>query len=653
MAGAYVSNMAQYNKMYRQSLDEPEKFWGMMSKDFYWKEMWHTLNEVNFDYTKGPVSIKWFLGSKTNLAYNALDRHIEAGKGDNIAFYWEGNDDESRAYTYNEVYEMVCKFANVLKSKGIKKGDTVAIYLPMVVELPVAMLACARIGAVHSVVFGGFSADALASRVADCKARVLVTADGVMRAKKLVNLLDIVDNADKILKADKEANHKLDSIIVVERNSKAGPLKEQHEPWNKLMAGASADCPVEWMDAEDPLFLLYTSGSTGKPKGVLHTTAGYMVWSATTFKYVFDYRPGDVYWCTADCGWITGHSYITYGPMINGATQVLFEGVPTHPTPARCWEIIDKYKVNQFYTAPTAVRSLMSFGEQYPEGHSLKSLRVLGSVGEPINPEAWRWYSKHVGRGQCSISDTWWQTETGGHMITPLPGATPQKPGFATKPFFGVEPAILDPDGKEQDGACAGYLTIKRSWPGQLRGIYGDQERFEKTYFQLFNGANEMISKDKYITGDACRRDKDGYYCITGRIDDVINVSGHRIGTAELESALSQFEHCVEAAVVGFPHPIKGEAIYAFVTLEQGYEMTPEVQKALKQVVRSEIGAFAAPDKIQFAPALPKTRSGKIMRRILRRIAAGVTDVSEFGDISTITDPSIIDELLENAKHAS
>jgi len=655
MAGAYVTSMDEYDKMYRQSLDEPEAFWSKISDDFHWEKRWDTLNDVNFDNAKGPVSIKWFLGAKTNLAYNALDRHVLNGKGDTVAFYWEGNEPtESIKYTYAELLDKVKRFANVLKSKGVGKGDNVAIYLPMVAELPIAMLACARIGAVHSVVFGGFSAEALASRVIDSKAKVVVTADGTMRGKKLIDLLNIADKAMALV--DKSGEHKVSSVIVVERkpNDDAPKLQEgKHEAFTKLVEAASNECDVEWMDSEDPLFLLYTSGSTGKPKGVIHSTAGYMVWSATTFKYVFDYKENDVFWCTADCGWITGHSYLTYGPMINGATQVVFEGVPTYPTATRCWDIIDKYKVNQFYTAPTLIRSLMSFGTEVLKPYSLDSLRVLGSVGEPINPEAWRWYSKHIGKDKCPIVDTWWQTETGGHMITPLPGATPQKPGWATKPFFGVEPCVLGPDGEELEGECEGYLAMKRSWPGQLRGVYGDQQRFEETYFQLFNAAGKKISNDKYIAGDACRRAADGYYCITGRIDDVINVSGHRIGTAELESALVQFEGCTEAAVVGYPHPIKGESIYAFVTLAEGAEMTPDIVKGLKMIVRTEIGAFAAPDKIQWAPGLPKTRSGKIMRRILRKIAAGTTDKEEFGDISTLAEPKVVDELLEKAKTAA
>eukprot|EP00286_Rhodomonas_abbreviata_P001487 CAMPEP_0181289490 /NCGR_PEP_ID=MMETSP1101-20121128/908_1 /TAXON_ID=46948 /ORGANISM="Rhodomonas abbreviata, Strain Caron Lab Isolate" /LENGTH=724 /DNA_ID=CAMNT_0023393711 /DNA_START=129 /DNA_END=2303 /DNA_ORIENTATION=+ len=650
MKGAHVSSMDQYHEMYKRSLEDPDGFWSDMAKDLYWKEKWHTVNKVNFDLSKGPVSIEWFLGSKTNLAYNALDKHVNDGKGDNVMFIWEGNDGEQQSFTYSQVLEEVSQFSNALRGMGVKKGDTVAIYLPMVVQLPIAMLACARIGAVHSVVFGGFSAEALASRIEDCKASVVVTADGVMRGKKPLDLYSI---ANKALSLSAAEGHTVENVVVVGRLKEEPELEKGHVLWSEAISAQSKECEVEWMDAEDPLFLLYTSGSTGKPKGVVHSTAGYMVWSYATFKNVFDYREGDTFWCTADCGWITGHSYITYGPSIAGATQVLFEGVPTYPTPSRAWEIVERYKVNQFYTAPTAIRSLMSFGEDPVKGHDLSSLRVLGSVGEPINPEAWKWYHQVVGNEQCPIVDTWWQTETGGHMITSLPGATPQKPGSATLPFFGVEPTVLDSEGNELEGVCEGYLAFKRSWPGQLRGVYGDTERYENTYFRLYNGNNELISDDKYIAGDACRRDKDGYYWITGRIDDVINVSGHRIGTAELESALVEHSKCAEAAVVAFPHPIKGEAIYAFVTLTAGEDMTPDVQKELKMIVRSEIGAFAAPDKIHWAPGLPKTRSGKILRRVLRKIASGTRDMEEFGDVSTIADPSVVTTLLETAKDAA
>jgi len=650
MKGAHVDSMDKYHEMYKRSLEDPDGFWSDMAKDLHWEEKWNTVNKVNFDRSKGPVSVEWFLGAKTNVAYNALDRHVKNGDGDKVMFIWVGNDGEEMKYTYKEMMDEVSKMANYLRSVGVKKGDTVAVYLPMVVQLPVAMLACARIGAVHSVVFGGFSAEALASRIEDCKAKVVITADGVMRGKKPLDLYSIANNA---LELSAKEGHAVDNVVVVGRLKEEPELKSGHVLWSEATKGQSAECKVEWMDAEDPLFLLYTSGSTGKPKGVVHTTAGYMVWSYTTFKNVFDYREGDVFWCTADCGWITGHSYITYGPSVAGATQILFEGVPTYPTPSRCWEIVEKYKVNQFYTAPTAIRSLMSFGEDPVKGYDLSSLRVLGSVGEPINPEAWKWYHSVIGNKQCPIVDTWWQTETGGHMITSLPGATPQKPGSASYPFFGVEPTVLDSEGKELEGECEGYLAFKRSWPGQLRGVYGDQERYETTYFQLYNGQNELISNDKYIAGDACRRDKDGYYWITGRIDDVINVSGHRIGTAELESALVEHPKCSEAAVVAFPHPIKGEAIYAFVTLSAGEEMTPEIQKELKMMVRSEIGAFAAPDKIHWAPGLPKTRSGKILRRVLRKMAAGTRTVEEFGDISTIADPSVVSTLLETAKDAA
>jgi len=654
MKGAYVDGMKEYHRMYRESIENPEAFWSKVSEEFHWKKMWTQLNDVNFDTTKGPVKIKWFLGGQTNIAYNCIDRHVEAGHGSRVAFIWEGNDGEQLTMTYRELQENVSKFANVLKSLGVHKGDIVSIYMPMILELPIAMLACARIGAVHSVVFGGFGAEALCTRLLDSKSKVLVTADGVMRGPKLVNFRDIVDTA---VDQAGRAGHSLRHCVVVERMGPsrvpAGAPRPGVVTWADAMARASADCPVEWMDAEDPAFVLYTSGSTGKPKGVIHTTAGYMVWAATTFRHIFDYRAGDVYWCTADCGWITGHSYITYGPTAVGATQVIFEGVPTHPTPTRCWEMVDRHKVTQLYTSPTAVRSLMGHGVEGVRKFDLGSLRVLGSVGEPMNPEAWAWLHEEVGRGGRPIVDTWWQTETGGVMLTPLPGATPLKPGSATLPYFGVEPVVLDSVGNEIGGPGSGYLCIRKSWPGQARGVFGDPERFERTYFTLNNPQNAVISRDKYVTGDACRRDQDGYYWITGRIDDVINVSGHRISTAEVESALVAHEACVEAAVVGVPHALKGESIYAFVTLLDGKTMTPEMQKDLKMTVRKEIGAFAAPDVIHWAPGLPKTRSGKIMRRVLRKLAVGVKDIGELGDTSTLADPGVINVILDNAKNAA
>mmetsp|Transcript_74069 Transcript_74069/g.197452 ORF Transcript_74069/g.197452 Transcript_74069/m.197452 type:complete len:789 (-) Transcript_74069:308-2674(-) len=653
MKNAYINSMAEYTRLYRQSIENPEAFWGAISKDFHWQTPWNKVNDVNFDLTKGPIKIKWFLGGKTNMAYNSIDRHVKAGLGDKVAYIWEGNDGEKKNMTYKELQDEVSKFANVLKSLGVKKGDIVTVYLPMILELPITMLACARIGAVHSVVFGGFSSEAICTRLLDAKSKILITADGVMRGSKMINFKEIVDEA--VTHANKEGLT-VKTRVFVER---MGPskIKLDNKPgdvtWASAMAKASTDCPVEWLDSEDPAFLLYTSGSTGKPKGVIHTTGGYMVWAATTFKHIFDYKPGDVYFCTADCGWITGHSYITYGPTAVGATQVLFEGVPTHPTPSRWWDMVDRLKVTQFYTSPTAIRSLMGAGKEPLKGYKLDTLRVLGSVGEPINPEAWKWYHEEVGKGGRPIVDTWWQTETGGIMLTPLPGATPTKPGSATLPYFGIEPVLLDEMGNEIGGPGTGYLCIRKSWPGQARGVFNDLARFEKSYFTLTNTQNAVICKDKYVTGDACRRDEDGYYWITGRVDDVMNVSGHRISTAEVESALVAHDKCVEAAVVGVPHALKGESIYAFVTLLDGVKMTPELQKDLKQAVRKEIGAFAVPDVIHWAPGLPKTRSGKIMRRVLRKLAVGVKDLVELGDTSTLADPNVITSIMETAKDAA
>mmetsp|Transcript_11868 Transcript_11868/g.27587 ORF Transcript_11868/g.27587 Transcript_11868/m.27587 type:complete len:547 (+) Transcript_11868:115-1755(+) len=538
--------------------------------------------------------------------------------------------------------------ANVLLSCGVMKGDPVAIYLPMIIELPVAMLACARIGAVHSVIFGGFSAESLAGRILDSKCKVVITADGVMRGPKPIKLLEITDDAVKL--CQKEEHEAPDHVLVVQRLGEtrmpiSAGLTPRHKLLSELMSKADSKCPITWMAAEDPLFMLYTSGSTGKPKGVLHTTAGYMIWAATTFKYTFDYHEKDIFFCTADCGWITGHTYIAYGPMLNRATQVLFEGIPTHPSTGRFWEVCAKYKVTQFYTAPTAIRALMRYGDEPVTRNDLSHLRILGSVGEPINAEAWKWYHKVVGNDRCPVVDTWWQTETGGHMITPLPGATTLKPGSATLPFFGVVPIVLDAEGNEiEQMECSGYLAVKQSWPGQMRTVYGDHHRFEQTYFTLFNGENKLISDRFYITGDGCRRDKDGYYFLTGRVDDVINVSGHRIGTAEVESALDEHHDCTEAAVVGYPHPIKGEGIYAYITLRPGCDPSEELRAQLKSQVRHDIGAFAAPDVIHFVSGLPKTRSGKIMRRILRKVAAGTTD--DLGDISTLADPSVVAQII-------
>jgi len=563
---------------------------------------------------------------------------VEAGRGDATAVLWEGNDvgDDARL-TYKELLDLTCRIANWLKAAGVRKGDRVALYMPMVPELPAAMLACARIGAVHSVVFAGFSSDSLADRLQDAESAVVLTCSGVLRGKKSIGLKAIVDEAAALCAAK---GFQVRKCLVYEH--KAVPRAQcpftegRDEWWADAVPGQPAECPPEWVASEDPLFMLYTSGSTGKPKGVLHTTAGYMVYAATTVKYIFDAKPGDVYWCTADCGWITGHTYLTYGPLLNGVATVVFEGVPTYPDAGRCWEVVAKYGVTQFYTAPTAIRALMAKGDEYVRKHDRSSLRLLGSVGEPINPEAWRWYHEVVGEGRCPIVDTWWQTETGGIMITPLPGAWATKPGSATLPFFGVQPCVLDPEkGTELEGACEGVLCVKQPWPSMMRTVYGDHERYEATYFQAYPGY--------YFSGDGCRRDEDGYYWITGRVDDVINVSGHRIGTAEVESALVLHEACSEAAVVGYEHPIKGQGIYAFITLMDGVEPSEEVRQGLVMIVRSKIGAFAAPDCIHWAPGLPKTRSGKIMRRILRKLASGETT---FGDTSTLADPGVVDVLL-------
>jgi acetyl-CoA synthetase len=632
---AHISTLAQYHEMYQRSIDDPDGFWGEIAEGFFWKEKWSKVRE--FDFT-GEIDIKFFIGGKTNIAYNALDRHLDA-RGDQTAIIWEGNEpDEDQKITYRELHAQVCKFANVLKSFGVKKGDRVSIYMPMVPELAVSMLACARIGAVHSIVFGGFSPDSLADRIVDSQCQFLVTTDGVFRGKKP---LDLKKNADKAIEIAEKQGVTVKTCIVTRRvgeehvapNMKVG----RDHWWHDVMGKASPDCEPEWMDAEDPLFILYTSGSTGKPKGVLHTTGGYMVYTATTFKYIFDYHDGDVYWCTADIGWVTGHSYIVYGPLVSGATTVMFEGIPTYPDAGRFWDVVDKHKVNQFYTAPTAIRAIMREGDDPVKKRDRSSLRLLGTVGEPINPEAWMWYHRVVGEERCPIVDTWWQTETGGVLITPLPGATPTKPGSATLPFFGVKPIILDEQNKRLDGACSGALFLEEPWPGIMRTVYGQHDRFKEVYFSRNPGM--------YFTGDGCRRDEDGYYWITGRIDDVINVSGHRMGTAEVESALVSHPAVTEAAVVGFPHEIKGQGIYAYVTLGVGYDYTDGLKKELVKHVRKEIGPIAAPDEIHWAPGLPKTRSGKIMRRLLRKIAAGET--SDIGDTSTLADPSVVQNLIE------
>ncbi|MDZ7641833.1 MAG: acetate--CoA ligase [Desulfurivibrio sp.] len=573
---AWIKTMEEYQGMYNQSIENPDTFWANMAENFYWEKKWDKVTEHNFHLSKGPVSIQWFINGKTNIAYNCLDRHLPERK-DQTALIWEGNNvGEDLTISYGRLHEKVCRFANALKGKGVGKGDRVAIYMPMIPELAATMLACARIGAIHSIVFGGFSAEALADRIKDSLCRVLVTTDGVMRGAKAVPLKTAADRAMALCR---DRGHQVDTCFVVKRTGSEVDMQPDRDIWWQEAADAqSPDCPVEWMDAEDPLFILYTSGSTGKPKGVQHNVGGYMVYTGTTFKYIFDYHDGDIYWCTADIGWVTGHSYIVYGPLSQGATSLMFEGVPTYPDPGRFWATVDKWQVNQFYTAPTAIRALMAQGEQWVEKYDLSSLRLLGSVGEPINPEAWRWYHTHVGKNRCPIVDTWWQTETGGIMISALPYAIDQKPGSATLPFFGVKPVLLNEEGKELDGPCDGILAIKQSWPGQMRTVYNNHDRFEKVYFQMFDGY--------YFAGDGCRRDEDGYFWITGRVDDVINVSGHRMGTAEVESALVSHPRVAEAAVIGFPHDIKGQGIYAFVTLVVSAEPTPELLGELKQHVR-------------------------------------------------------------------
>jgi len=619
-----------YERMYAQAAADPATFWQREAQRIDWIKPFTKVKETSFN--EADFGIKWFADGALNISANCVDRHLPARAND-VAILWEGDDpSQSRTITYGELHEQVCRLANVLKSNGVRKGDRVTLYLPMIPEAAVAMLACCRIGAIHSIVFGGFSPDALAGRVQDCDARMVITADEGLRGGKIVPLKANVDEA---------LTHctSVDRVIVVKRTGGAIPMKEGRDIWyHDAVAQASPECAPEPMGAEDPLFILYTSGSTGKPKGVLHTTGGYLVWVSMTHQYIFDYRPGDIYWCAADIGWVTGHSYIVYGPLANGATTLMFEGVPNYPDFSRFWQVIDKYKVNMFYAAPTALRALMREGDDWVKKTSRASLRLLGSVGEPINPEAWLWYYHVVGDSRCPIVDTWWQTETGGAMITPLPGATDLKPGSATKPFFGVRPEIVDADGTPLEGACEGNLCILDSWPGQMRTVWGDHERFFQTYFTTYRG--------KYFTGDGCRRDADGYYWITGRVDDVINVSGHRMGTAEVESALVAHAKVAEAAVVGMPHEIKGQGIYAYVTLNAGEEGSDPLRKELVQWVRHEIGPIATPDAIQFAPGLPKTRSGKIMRRILRKIAEG--DTSNLGDTSTLADPTVVDNLVSN-----
>lgn len=620
----------KYQAMYRQSIDDPVGFWGEHGKRLDWIKPYTQVKDVSFD--EADLHIRWFYDGTLNVSANCLDRHLEK-RGDQPAIIWEGDEPtDDKTVTYRELHREVCKFANMLKSQGIKKGDRVTLYMPMVVEAAVAMLACTRIGAVHSIVFGGFSPDALAGRIHDCNSNCVITADEGVRGGRPIPLKA---NTDKALEKCPDCT----TCIVVKRTGADVNWVEGRDVWyHEGMETASEDCPPEEMNAEDPLFILYTSGSTGTPKGVLHTTGGYLVYASMTHQYVFDYHDGDIYWCTADVGWVTGHSYIVYGPLANGATTLMFEGVPNYPTVSRFWEVVDKHKVNIFYTAPTAIRALMRDGDDPVTKTSRKSLRLLGSVGEPINPEAWRWYYEVVGDKRCPIVDTWWQTETGGILISPLPGATALKPGSASVPFFGIEPLMVDGEGNIHPEACEGVLCIKDSWPGQMRSVYGDHDRFFQTYFATFPGT--------YFTGDGARRDDDGYYWITGRVDDVINVSGHRMGTAEVESALVSHDKTSEAAVVGYPHDIKGQGIYAYVTLKAGVEPSEELRKELVVWVRKEIGPIAAPDLIQWAPGLPKTRSGKIMRRILRKIAEN--DYGSLGDTSTLADPAVVDDLVEN-----
>ena len=629
---AHISK-SDYERLYSQSVSQPEQFWAEQGKRIDWIKPYSIIS--NCSYNAPAVSIKWYEDGTLNASVNCLDRHLHT-KADQTAIIWEGDDpSQSKHISYQELYEDVCRFSNVLKSNGVKKGDRVTLYLPMIPEAAVAMLACARIGAVHSVVFGGFSPDALAGRITDCDSTCIITSDEGVRGGKSIPLKQ---NVDEALKSCPNCT----TSIVIKRTGGAIDWNTERDIWyHESMQAASTTCPAEEMSAEDPLFILYTSGSTGKPKGVLHTTGGYMVYASITHQYVFDYQEGDVYWCTADVGWVTGHSYILYGPLANGAKTLMFEGVPTYPDSGRFWQVVEKHKVSIFYTAPTAIRALMRDGDAPVKKHDRSSLRLLGSVGEPINPEAWMWYHKVVGDERCPIVDTWWQTETGGILITPLPGAIATKPGSATEPFFGIQPVIVDTDNRELEGVAEGNLCINQSWPGQMRTVYGDHKRFVETYFSAFEG--------RYFSGDGARRDSDGYFWITGRVDDVLNVSGHRMGTAEVESALVSHESVAESAVVGYPHDVKGQGIYAYVTLVAGLEPDLELEKSLKLWVRKEIGAIAAPDLIQFSPALPKTRSGKIMRRILRKIAAN--DYAELGDTSTLADPSVVEDLIGKRKN--
>jgi len=635
---AYI-DQAKYRSMYQRSVEDPDGFWAEEAKRIDWLKPFTKVKNSTYGYPN--VSIKWFEDGSLNISANCIDRHLK-DRADQVAILWEGDDPaEDKKITYRELHAQVCRLANVMKTHGVKKGDRVTIYMPMIPETAYAMLACARIGAIHSVVFGGFSPDSLANRIEDCRSDFVVTADEGLRGGKPVPLKANTDKA--IVRAEKDGAS-VRNVLVVRRTGGKVDMQAGRDLWyHEEMEKASADCPPVEMNAEDPLFILYTSGSTGKPKGVLHTTGGYLVYVATTHRYIFDYHDGDIFWCTADVGWVTGHSYIVYGPLANGATTLMFEGVPNYPTVSRFWEVVDKHGVNIFYTAPTAIRALMGAGESHVKKTSRKSLRLLGTVGEPINPQAWEWYWRVVGDERCPIVDTWWQTETGGILITPLPGAIAQKPGSATLPFFGIKPALVDGEGKLLEGEASGNLVILDSWPGMMRTVYGDHQRFVDTYFAAYKGM--------YFTGDGCRRDADGYYWITGRVDDVLNVSGHRMGTAEVESALVAHPKVSEAAVVGYPHDIKGQGIYCYVTLMAGEEPTEALRKELRDWVRTEIGPIASPDLIQFAPGLPKTRSGKIMRRILRKIAED--DFSNLGDTSTLADPTVVDSLIDNRQNRS